>query len=206
MRIPVGPPVPIRAMLSARPTTALRRRFPGAFGADLLTGVRRPSTGIALQASVLSEPTDPPELVRPTTTNQNNSLRQTASGVVRISARLPSDPDDQLSHVLGRREDVEKATVKSDPKATSCPRLICPVLRRKQISLASSRDRQLRAHSGHPLVAPDLSTADKALPALARRVGPQSGSRQVHERGCGAISVGRPWAGAPWTQGYLAGA
>jgi hypothetical protein len=58
--IPVStaPPVPIRAMLSARPDAALGGRFPGVFGTDLLTGLPRRRRKIALRRPSLSGPAD----------------------------------------------------------------------------------------------------------------------------------------------------
>jgi len=51
-------------MLSARWTAALSGRFPGVFGADLLTGPARRQPKIALRRPILSEPPDLGVLVR----------------------------------------------------------------------------------------------------------------------------------------------
>jgi hypothetical protein len=52
------PPAVYRAALSATLRVALSGRFPGAFGADLLTGLRRGMAKIALRRPILSGPAD----------------------------------------------------------------------------------------------------------------------------------------------------
>ena len=58
------PPVPMRGVLSARPTAALSGRFPGVLWANLLTGQPRRSPKIALRRLFLSRPDDLADLVR----------------------------------------------------------------------------------------------------------------------------------------------
>ena len=58
------PPVPMRGVLSARPTAPLSGRFPGVFGAKLLTGPTSRSPKFALRRPFLSGPDDLADLVR----------------------------------------------------------------------------------------------------------------------------------------------
>jgi len=58
------PPIPMRCLLSARPTDALSGRFPGVFGAKLLTARAPRSPKIALRRPILSGPDDLAVLVR----------------------------------------------------------------------------------------------------------------------------------------------
>jgi hypothetical protein len=62
--VALPPPVPIRAVLSAKPDAARSGRFPGVFGADLLTGLPRRRPKIALRRPILSGPPDFAVLVR----------------------------------------------------------------------------------------------------------------------------------------------
>jgi hypothetical protein len=68
------PPVPIRAVLSARSFAALSGRFPAVFGADLLTGRMRRGPRIALWRPILSRPPDLGVLVRPENLFKNKQL------------------------------------------------------------------------------------------------------------------------------------
>jgi len=58
-------------VLSARPIAALGGRFPGVFGADLLTGPAQRSPKIALRRPILSGPPDLGVLVRNSKTQVN---------------------------------------------------------------------------------------------------------------------------------------
>jgi len=80
-RVAPPPPVPIRAALSASPSAALSGRFPGVFGADLLTGRTQRRPEIALRRPILSGPPDLADSVR-------NSKTQ-AKGRVPRGRRLP---------------------------------------------------------------------------------------------------------------------
>jgi hypothetical protein len=64
VRIAVAPPVPIRAVLSARLAARLSSRFPRVFRADLLTGPARIRPKIALRRPILSGPPDWAAVVR----------------------------------------------------------------------------------------------------------------------------------------------
>ena len=113
VRIPPCPPVPMRATLSARPTAALSGRFPGVFGANLLTGPARRSPEFALRSPFLSGPPDLAIFVRTRMSRNNNQLRARSSHGIRPalgtqvtlalqSVRLFARPHSQFARPMTR--------------------------------------------------------------------------------------------------------